>query len=114
MRSIWENTGGRHQYTGGLEAPVELYRESVELAEVGQALAAYIEARDRMNGAHEEFIAVLGVQGANVTEARAVFDRAENEMMRARRRWWLALAWERQGCAIEQERALPCDATGRD
>ena len=75
---------------------MNLYREPVEMSEAGQALAVYIEARDRMNGAHEELVAVLGRPDANVTEARVVFDRAEREMQRARRRWWLAVAGERQ------------------
>ena len=64
--------------------------------DVEATLAAYQQARYRAEAAHEEFVAVLGRPDANVTEARAVFDRAEDEMRKARRWWWLALVAERQ------------------
>lgn len=56
-----------------------------------EAQQAYQQAREAMEAAHGRFLRTLGTD-ENVTEARLVFDEAEQAMMSARRRYWMAVA----------------------
>jgi len=94
---IWDNIGvGRCFTPDDPENTMDRRRLDPYCADVDAALEAFQDARDRMNARHEELVAVLGRPGMNVTEARARFDRAEDRMRRARRMWWIAIAWARQ------------------